>query len=79
VMFFIESTKSETLKKNIKYGMMLFFAYILLNFVTFWLFSGWLWLTYILISWYFGYKAYHGEKIEIEYLDDLEKKVKDKM
>ncbi len=79
VLFFIEKNKSKQLMKHIKYWAILFIIYILskalLGFIIWWLIT----TLYLLISIYLWYKAYNWEKIEIEYLDKLEWKIKNSM
>ncbi len=80
VMFFGENKKTDTLRKNIKYGLILFWIYAILNIFLWWLIPRWiLFLVYAWISIFFGMKAYSWESVEIDYIDDLEQKVKDKM
>ncbi|MCD5380418.1 hypothetical protein LR004_00680 [Candidatus Gracilibacteria bacterium] len=79
VMFFAENKKTDTLKKNIKYGMILLGVYLIANLILGWLMSGILFVVYIGISAFLGYKAYNGEKVEIDYIDEMEKKVKEKL
>ncbi len=83
VLFFTEQNKSKELMKNIKYWSFLLIAYILIRFfVTSILMipvSGFLFLIYIWITWFIGYKVYSGEDVDIEYIDDFEKKVKENM
>lgn len=84
ILFFIEDDKNPEFRKHIKYGSFLFIAYILLvflfNLVLPFLNLGWiLFLIYIIICIYLGYKAYSGEKVELEYFDKIEEKIKDKL
>lgn len=79
VLFFVESNKSAELLKHIKYGVMLFVGYVVLHYILGILhlgLGGILFLIYVGISAYLVYKAYTGEKIELEYLDKLEDTVK---
>ena len=83
VLFFTEQTKSNVLMKHIKYWTALFLAFVILRFIIAWILmlpiSGLLSLVYIWITWFFWYKAYNWEDINIEYIDDFEKKMKDKL
>lgn len=71
VLFFIEENKTPDLDRNIKYGMIFFWVYFILTLIISWLFTGLLFLVYIWISIYFGYKAYNGEDIKVEFIDNL--------
>ncbi len=83
VMIFTQSKKSKKLKNNIRYWNIIFGIYIIINFISnnvFWWFLSW--FLFILYAWiivFFWLKAYNWEKVEIEYIDDLEWKIKDKM
>lgn len=79
VMFFAENKKSDTLKKNIKYWIILLWVYMILNFLLSWLIAGILFVLYIWISAILWWKAYNGEKVELDYIDEMEKKVRDKL
>lgn len=79
VLFFVEENKSPELKKHINYGIILFVWYVLLNMIPF-LHIGWfLFVFYVGISAVLAYKAYSWEKVDIEYFDKIEQKIKDKM
>lgn len=79
VMYFAENKKTDLLKKNIKYWMILFWIYLLLNFILWWLISGILFLLYIWVSAFLWMKAYNWEKVQLDYIDEMEKKVKEKL
>jgi len=79
VMLFVENKKSDTLKQNIQYWNILFWIYILINFLVWSFLGGFLFMIYAWISIFFWYKAYSWEKVKIEYIDELEWKFKDKM
>ncbi len=79
VMFFAENKKSDTLKKNIKYWIILLWIYMILNFLLSWLMPGILFVLYIWISAILWWKAYNGKKVELDYIDEMEKKVKEKL
>lgn len=79
IMFFAENKKSDTLKKNIKYWIILLWVYMILNFLLSWLIAGILFVLYIWISAILWWKAYNGEKVELDYIDEMEKKVRDKL
>ncbi|MDD3646251.1 MAG: hypothetical protein PHH06_02465 [Candidatus Gracilibacteria bacterium] len=79
VIFFIEDKKTDELRKHIKYAIFLLLAYILLYMFLGWMMGAILSLLYIIISVFLGYKAYNGENVDLEIIDDIEKKIKDKM
>lgn len=79
VLFFTEDNKSTNLMKHIKYGGALFVFYFVLSFILPWPLASLLSLVYIGIAGVFGYKAYNGENVDIELIDDLEGKIKDSM
>ncbi len=84
VILFVEDKKDEKLKKHIRYWIMLFLIYILLTsilsiisfglaFMLNWLIT----LAYFVLSWILWYKAYSWEEWKVEFLDDIEGKIKD--
>ena len=83
VLFFTEQKKSEELMKHIKYGTFLFVAYIILRFIIVWvLMINLSWILFLVYAWitgFFWFKAYNGEDVDIDYIDDFEKKVKDNL
>lgn len=83
VFFFTEENKSQILMKHIKYGTYLLLAFIIAQFVITWLFMlpiGWiLFLIYAWCTWYLWWKAYNWNDINIEYIDDFEKKIKNNL
>lgn len=79
VLFFVESDKSDDLKKHIKYGTFIFLAYILLNMITFWYFGWFLFVIYLWGIWFLGWKVYNWEKVDLEYIDKFEETVIDKV
>ena len=82
-LFFIEQNKSPELMKHIKYWTFLFIAFVLIRLILVWIL--WLpvgWILFLLYAWlagFFWYKAYNWEEVNIEYIDDFEKKVKDNL
>jgi len=79
VLFLTEKKKSKWLMNHIKYWAILFIIYILSKALIGFIFWGLITILYVFISLYLWYKAYNWEKIEIEYLDKLEWKIKDSM
>lgn len=83
VLFFTEQKKSDELMKHIKYWTFLFIAFIFIRLVIVWIFmlpiSGLLFLLYAWITGYFWYKAYSWENVDIEYIDEFEKKIKENL
>lgn len=77
VLFFTEENKSTELKKHIKYWAILLGGYVILQAVLGWLLSGILFLVYVGISGFLFYKAYQWEDVNLEHIDNLEKKVQD--
>ncbi len=77
VLFFVEQKKSKELVKHINYWIILFFAYLIINYFLHFLFGWIIFLVYVLISAYLWYKAYNGEEVQVEYIDKLEDKIKD--
>lgn len=83
VLFFTENDKSEELMKHIKYSTFLLIVYLFLNFILLWIFflKAW-WILFIIYAWITGFlwwKAYNWEDVQLDYIDDLEKKVKENM
>ena len=82
-LFFTESNRSDELNKNIKYWISLFVAFIFVRFLIEWILMipiwGILFIIYIWISWVLLYKAHKWEKIDIEYINKIEEKVKKNM
>ncbi len=83
ILFFTEQNKSNELIKHIKYGTFLFIAYILLRFIIEWILMinlGWfLFIIYIWITGFFWYKVYNWKDINIEYIDEFEKTIKNNL
>lgn len=83
ILFFIEQNKSLELMKHIKYGTFLFIAYVLIRFVLVWIlwlpFGGILTLLYIWLAGFFWFKAFKWEEVNIEYIDEFEKKFKENL
>ena len=76
IIFFSENKKSDELVKNIKYSSFFLVVYIILYAILPWALWSILFLLYIWISIFLWYKAYSWEKIELEYIDKLEQKIK---
>lgn len=77
VIYFIEVEKTDFLKKHIKYGLYLFIIYFLLNIVLSWFFLWILFLVYIFFIGALFFKVYNWEKVELEYIDKLDEKIKE--
>jgi len=86
VLAFTETEKTEEFKRHLHRGIFLFVLYLFVrvvlwifffyySFVFWWLVT----LIYFIISWVLFYKAYMGENIKIDPLDDFEEKVKDSL
>lgn len=75
IFFFTENNKSTELMKHIKYWIVLFIWYIILQ-----SFLGWImFLIYVWIIAFLWYKAYNWEAVELEHIDNLEKKIKENL
>ena len=74
LIHFTETKKTSELKKHIKYWIVLFIWYAILN-VILWIF---LWaillLIYLWTSWFLWYKAYNWEDITISFIDNFDNK-----
>lgn len=83
ILFFTEQNKSSELIKNIKYWTFLFIAFVLIRLLLVWILMmplSWiLFLLYAGIVGFFWFKAYNWEDINIEYIDDFEKKIKENL
>ena len=79
ILFFTESKKSDELMKHMKYWFSIFVIYIVLNIFLSWAIWSILFLLYVWITAFLWYKAYSWEKVEIEYIDKLEWKIKENM
>ncbi len=83
VLFFTEETKSKELMKHIKYGTFLLIAFMVIQFIIVWVLSIPLWwILFLIYAWITGFlwfKAHNWEDINLEYIDDFEKKIKDNM
>lgn len=82
-LHFSEAKKTPELKKHIKYAVIIFIAYAILNVVIWWVFWPLLFLVYLWISWFLWYKAYLWKKVDIDFIDknfdnDDKKKSSDK-
>ena len=75
ILFFIEKDKTPEFMQHIKYWAVLLVLYVLLNAFLGWMWLAWLvFLAYAWISWFLWWKAYSGEDVKINIIDDLEKK-----
>lgn len=83
VLFFTENKKTNLLIKNIKYSTFLLIAYIVIHFLITWVLMLKVWwilfLIYAGITWFLWWKAYNWEDINIEYINEFEKKIKDNL
>jgi hypothetical protein len=67
------------LMKHIKYGTALFWVYIIALVVLWWMhISGILFLLYAWTAWILWYKAYNWEDVQIDYVDKVESKIREK-
>lgn len=65
--------------KHIKYGTVLFIAYIVLSIVLNSTLAALLSLVYLIAIVFLGYKVYTGEAVKLDFIDKLEGEVKDKL
>ena len=79
VLYFVEKDKSLELMKHIKYGVILFVAYILLSVLLTPLLSGIIAFVYLVAIAFLWYKAYTGEAVELDFIDKIEGEVKEKL
>jgi len=84
VLFFTEETKSKELMKHIKYATFLLIAFMVTQFIIVTVLSlkFFSWILFLIYAWITGFlwfKAHSWEEINIEYIDDFEKKIKDNM
>lgn len=82
-LFFSESNRSHELNKNIKYWTFLLIVFIIIRFIIDWILMIPIWwilfIIYAWTTWFLWFKAYKWEKIDIEYIDKFEEKVKQNM
>lgn len=76
ILQFIEQNKDEDLERHIRYGIILFVAYIILMILISFFFKGIIVLAYMWISIYLWYKAYIWEDVKISFIDDFFKSKK---
>ncbi len=83
ILFFTEENKSPELIKHIKYWTFLFIAFVLIRLILVWILmiplSGILFLLYAWIAGFFWFKAHSWKDVNIEYIDEFEKKFKDNL
>ena len=83
ILFFTEQNKSSQLMKHIKYGTFLFVAFVFIRFIIVWiLMLDITWLLFLIYAWIAGFlwwKSYNWENVDIEYIDEFEKKVKNNL
>lgn len=78
-MYFLgESNKKEAMH-HISYSAIMGVAVIVLFFVLNGFFANVVNLAYLGISAFFAYKAYNGEKVQVEILDTIEDKISEKV
>jgi len=79
-MFLLASTHKKKLFVHIKYSSFFAIVAILLHIFVSWSILWWLIFPwYVVLSWFLAYKAYSGEKIQIDFIDTLEDKVQEKI
>lgn len=71
ILHFVEKNKTPILEKHIRYGMVLFIAYVVLTILISWLFTWLLFFAYIWLSIFLWYKTYSWEFVEIKFIDDI--------
>jgi len=71
ILFYVEKKKTAILEKHVRYGMVIFWAYLILLILVSWLFKWLLWLFYVWVSVFMWYKTYIGEDIQIKFIDDF--------
>ncbi len=79
VLFFVEKDKSPELIRHIKYGTILFVAYIILTALLTSALTSVVAFVYLVAIAFLGYKAYTGEAVELDFIDKLEDEVKSKI
>jgi len=81
-LFFTEKNTNEQYKKHIKYWMILFWIYAatttLLNILWMSWFNWLVFIAYMSISIFLGYKAYNWEKVDVDVLNDISDKFENK-
>jgi len=77
IMYFMieDKDKTESLKKHMKYGFLIFIAYLIVNFIFWWLASWLIFVIYLILASVLAYKVYSGEDVNIQVIDDFEKKI----
>jgi len=71
ILHFTEWNKSKVLEKHIRYWISLFVLYVILSILIAWLFTGFIFLSYIGASIFLWYKAYIWEDVEISIIDNF--------
>lgn len=79
VLYFVEKEKSADLMKHIKYGTVLFVAYVVLSIILNATLVAMVSLAYLVVIIFLGYKAYTGEAVELDFIDKIEDEVKSKI
>ena len=79
VFFFLESNKNPEFMRHIRYWFSIFVVYLVLYTLVWWAIWSILFLVYIWAIGFLGYRAYKWEKIEIEYIDKFESKVRESL
>lgn len=77
VLYFTEQTKSVQFLRHIRYGMILFWIFIVFSIFFRSIFLGMLFLIYIWISAYLWYKAYIWEDVNFSFIDNFFEKSKE--
>ncbi len=77
VLFFTEENKSIELKKHIKYWAIILGWYIILQTILGSFLAWILFIVYIGISGFLFFKAYQWQDVNLEHIDNLEKKIQD--
>ncbi len=71
IFYFIDNDKTARFTRNLKYAMILFWAYIILSIFLRFFMYGIVVLAYIWLSIYFWYMAYIWKDVRVSFLDKI--------
>jgi uncharacterized membrane protein len=70
-----QKDKTKELQKHMKYWFVIFIVYLIASFLLSWLMSWLIFIIYLILSLSLWYKVYSWEEVNINIIDDFEKKI----
>jgi len=82
-LYFTEKNISKEYSKHLRYGMILFWMYVLISMVLKVLWMWWIvpmaFTVYLVVSWILAFKAFNWDSVDVEILDNIWDTINDKI